>query len=147
MSTRISTRNGGWTAWEFTFEVNKNTSDTIVKELGGKDENGLGLESVTRTPFEITIDEGEANYEQFVVALDADGDILPYGGAGNANTYAIQDRDVSRIDVYICDYTEYMEELKGYYWSPDYEENKKEKTFKQLLDERALWHQEVVFGE
>ena len=79
--------------------------------------------------------------------MDADGDILDYGSSSNTNTFAIQDRDVSRIDVYICDYVEYMDELKGYYWSEDYESRKKEKTFKQLLDERALYHKEVVFGE
>ena len=79
------------------------------------------------------------------MALDADGDILPYGSSGDANTFAIQDRDVSRIDIYICDYIEYMDELKVYYWSEDYETKKKEKTFKQLLDERALYHREIIF--
>ncbi|MDO4306776.1 MAG: DUF4179 domain-containing protein [Eubacteriales bacterium] len=133
--------------WSFRFDVSKNTSETIVKQINDVDENGLGLVSVTKTPFEITIDDG-GGYDYFTVALDANGDILPYGGvSGSANVLAVQDRDVSKIDIYICDYIEYMDELKGYYWSDDYEENKKTKTFKQLLDERALYHKEVTFED
>ncbi|MBP7391436.1 MAG: hypothetical protein KA936_05355, partial [Blautia sp.] len=79
----------------------------------------------------------EAKY--FAVMLDANGDIMPYGGVSNSNnTYAIQDRDISTV-------YEYMDELKGYYWSDDYEEKAKTKTFKQLLDERAVASAEVHF--
>lgn len=39
----------------------------------------------------------------------------------------------------------YMDELKGYYWSDNYEEKAKTKTFKQLLDERAVAGTEVHF--
>ncbi len=133
--------------WEFSLDVDKNGSGTVVKKINDVDENGLGLVSVTRTPFEIIIDDGQANADYFTIALDADGDILDYGSSSNTNTFAIQDRDVSKIDVYICDYTEYMDELKGYYWSEDYEVKKKEKTFGQLLDERALYHKEIVFDD
>ncbi len=135
--------------WEFSLDVDKNSEGTVVKEINDVDDNGLGLVSVTKTPFEIIVDDGQPGADYFTVALDADGDILDYGGNSNSSTdtFAIQDRDVSRIDIYICDYIEYMDELKVYYWSEDYEEKKKEKTFKQLLDERALYHKEVVFGE
>ena len=58
--------------------------------------------------------------------LDANGDIMPYGGVSNSNnTYAIQDRDISTVYIYLCDYYEYMDELKGYYWSDDYEEKQR----------------------
>ena len=74
--------------------------------------------------------------------------IMPYGGVSNSNnTYAIQDRDVSTVYIYLCDYYEYMDELKGYYWSDDYEEKAKTKTFKQLLDERAVASAEVHFDK
>ena len=44
--------------------------------------------------------------------LDANGDIMPYGGVSNSNnTYAIQDRDISTVYIYLCDYYEYMDEL------------------------------------
>ena len=40
-----------------------------------------------------------------------------------------------------------MDELKGYWWSSDYEQKSKEKTFKQLLDERSIHHTEITFEE
>ncbi|MDO5136673.1 MAG: DUF4179 domain-containing protein [Eubacteriales bacterium] len=132
--------------WSFTCEVSRDASDTVTVEIGDVNEEGVGLVSVTKTPFEITIQDGE-NPDTFAVALDENGDILPYGGSGNANTYAVQNKDISKIDVYICDYVEYMDELKGYYWSEDYEEKKETKTFKELLDERALYHKEISFEQ
>ena len=133
--------------WEFTFDVTKDDSQTVVKEINDVDENGIGLVSVTKTPFEITVQDGQ-NYNTFTVVLDAEGELMDTGKfGGNTNVLAIGDHDVSKVDVYICDYDEYMDELKGYYWSEDYEEKKKEKTFKQLLDERALYHKEVSFAE
>lgn len=133
--------------WNFSFDVTKNDSETIVKEINDVDENGLGLVSVTKTPFELTVEDG-GSYDYFTVVLDADGEIMENGTFGGAaNVLSLKDRDVSKVDIYICDFTEYMDELKGYYWSDDYEENKKTKTFKQLLDERALYHKEISFEE
>lgn len=39
----------------------------------------------------------------------------------------------------------YMDELKGYYFSEDYQEKAKTKTFKQLLDERAVASDTINF--
>lgn len=128
--------------WDFTFDVTRNNEDVIRKEINELDENGLGLLAVTKTPVEITV-ETEDNIDYFVVVLDADGNLMEHGG--DFNTVAISGHDTSKIDVYICDYIEYMDELKGYWWSNDYEERAKEKTFKQLLDERCLYHKEIAF--
>lgn len=127
--------------------MTRDNSQTIVKEINDVDENGLGLVSVTKTPFEVTIQDGQG-IDYFTVVLDADGNIMENGKFGGAtNTLAVSDYDISKIDIYICGYDEYMDELKGYYYSDDYEEKKKEKTFKQLLDERALYHKEIIFQE
>ena len=133
--------------WKFSVDVEKNTSDTIEKDVNVVDENGDGILSVTKTPFEITMNVQDPEAKYVAVMLDANGDIMPYGGVSNSNagTYAIQDRDVSTVYVYLCDYYEYMDELKGYYWSEDYEEKAKTKTFKQLLDERAVAGSEIHF--
>ena len=143
-------RYNSWTLkgdWKFNVDVEKNTSDTVEKDVNVVDENGDGVLSITKTPFEITMKMQDPETKYFAVMLDANGDIMPYGGVanGNADTYAIQDRDVSTVYIYLCDYYEYMDELKGYYWSDDYEEKAKTKTFKQLLDERAVAGTEVHF--
>ena len=143
-------RYNSWTLkgdWKFSVDVEKNTSDTVEKDVNVVDENGDGVLSITKTPFEITMKIQDPEIKYFAVMLDANGDIMPYGGVANSNadTYAIQDRDVSTVYIYLCDYYEYMDELKGYYWSDDYEEKAKTKTFKQLLDERAVAGTEVHF--
>lgn len=143
-------RYNSWTLkgdWKFNVDVEKNTSDTVKKDVNVVDENGDGVLSITKTPFEITMKMQDPEAKYFAVMLDANGDIMPYGGVanGNAGTYAIQDRDISTVYIYLCDYYEYMDELKGYYWSDDYEEKAKTKTFKQLLDERAVADTEVHF--
>ena len=143
-------RYNSWTLkgdWKFNVDVEKNTSDTVEKDVNVVDENGDGVLSITKTPFEITMKMQDPETKYVAVMLDANGDILPDGGVanGNADTYAIQDRDVSTVYIYLCDYYEYMDELKGYYWSDDYEEKAKTKTFKQLLDERAVASAEVHF--
>lgn len=143
-------RYNSWTLkgdWKFSVDVEKNTSDTVEKDVNVVDENGDGVLSITKTPFEITMKMQDPETKYFAVMLDANGDIMPYGGVANSNadTYAIQDRDVSTVYIYLCDYYEYMDELKGYYWSDDYEEKAKTRTFKQLLDERAVAGTEVHF--
>ena len=143
-------RYNSWTLkgdWKFNVDVEKNTSDTVEKDVNVVDENGDGVLSITKTPFEITMKMQDPETKYFAVMLDANGDIMPYGGVANSNadTYAIQDRDISTVYIYLCDYYEYMDELKGYYWSDDYEEKAKTKTFKQLLDERAVADTEVHF--
>lgn len=132
--------------WKFTFDVEKDTAKTVKKELNLLDEKGNGIISITKTPFEIYVEDSDPECKYFPVVLDAKGDLMDGGKFGGyVNVLAISDRDVSKVYVYLCDYMEYMDELKGYYWSDDYEENKKTKTFKQLLDERSLLHTEVVF--
>ena len=143
-------RYNSWTLkgdWKFNVDVEKNTSDTVEKDVNVVDENGDGVLSITKTPFEITMKMQDPETKYVAVMLDANGDIMPYGGVANSNadTYAIQDRDVSTVYIYLCDYYEYMDELKGYYWSEDYEEKAKTKTFRQLLDERAIASAEVHF--
>ena len=143
-------RYNSWTLkgdWKFNVDVEKNTSDTVEKDVNVVDENGDGVLSITKTPFEITMKMQDPETKYVAVMLDANGDILPDGGVanGNADTYAIQDRDISTVYIYLCDYYEYMDELKGYYWSDDYEEKAKTKTFKQLLNERAVAGTEVHF--
>ncbi len=139
------TKEGGW---DFTFEVEKNTDKNIVKEINLLDENGEGIVSLTKTPFELSLECKDSEAKYFPVVLDADGNLLDTGKAGGSvDMLAIANKDVSTVYVYLCDYIEYMDELKGYYWSPDYEEKAKTKTFKQLLDENAILKTEVTFDE
>ena len=134
--------------WKFTVDVNKNLSDTVTKDIAVTDDDGYGVTSITKTPFEITVEMNDPEAKYVPVVLDAEGELMTGGGVvGNMETVAVQGKDTSTVYVYICDYYEYMDELKGYYWSEDYEEKAKEKTFQELLDEKAVAKAEVNFDE
>ena len=134
--------------WDFTVEVTKDNTKTVTKELALTDENGMGICSVTKTPFEISLNLYDPEARYAAVVLDAEGNPLSPGGfVGSEGEYAIGEQDISTIYVYVCDAAEYMVELKGYYWSDTYKEQKKTKTFKELLDERALYQQAVQFDK
>lgn len=134
--------------WDFTIPVEKNNAQTETIEIEAVDSDGNGVTSLTKTPFEITMNESGDTFDYFPVILDADGKLMSFGKfTGTANTVAISNSDISTVYVYLCDYYEYMDELKGYYWSEDYEEKAKTKTFKQLLDECAIASAEVHFGQ
>ncbi len=132
--------------WDFDFEVSKNNENVIHKEVNDLNENGLGVISATKTPIAISL-EMEQNLDYFVAILDAQGNLMGQNVAGCQNTASINGFDTSKIYVYFCEYVEYMDELKGYWWSSDYEQKSKEKTFKQLLDERSVHHTEITFEE
>lgn len=136
--------------WDFQFDVALDTSRTSTIELNDTNENGLGISKIEKTPYEITaemiIPSDKLNYDYFLVMLDKNGDLMDYQGS-TTDTYQLYGRDTSTVHIYICDYMQYMDEIKGYYWSPDYEEKKKTKTFMQYLDEKSLYHTEVSFEE
>ncbi len=132
--------------WEFTFDASRNDKDVIRKEINDIDENGLGIISVTKTPMEISVEMAE-NLDCFAVILDAEGNLMGNDVPGYGNTVPVNGYDTSRIYVYICDYVEYVDELKGVWWSGGYDESVRGEVFKELLDERCLYRKEIIFDE
>lgn len=131
--------------WDFEFNVTRSNENVIRKEFNDEDENGLGVIAVVKTPMEITV-EKEENLDHIAVVLDAEGNLMEMSSS-SFQTVSISGHDTSKITVYICDYTEYMDELENYWYSEDYEEKAKVKTFQQLLEERALYYKEILFEE
>lgn len=131
-----------WFEGPFTFQLhikmdNDNVQVVTVDEMN---DTGAGIYQVVKTKFEITVEE-KCSEERtasgvFLVVLDADGKLLPHGGSSFADTYAINGRDVSRVYVYVCDYVEYMDDIKGHWNDAD---------FKEILEKRALYGKEIVF--
>ena len=129
--------------------VTVDDSQTEVMELNDTNDEGIGLKSVIRTPYELTVNElyeDGSDSDCFMVALDANGNKLPYNDStGNCNNFTIQDRDISTVDIYILDYTQYMDELKG----PDNYNNNENKPegqkWSDLLDQYAKYHKTLHF--
>lgn len=135
--------------WDFEIPVTVDTSRTVTMDINETNENGIGLKSVTKTPYELTVqelyDEG-ADSDCFLVALDAQGNRLPYNdSSGNTNNFAIQDRDISTVDIYILDYVQYMDELKG---EENYNNNENKpdgEKWGDLLEQYAKYHKTLHF--
>lgn len=135
--------------WDFEIPVTVDTSRTVTMDINETNENGIGLKSVTKTPYELTVqelyDEG-ADSNCFLVALDAQGNRLPYNdSSGNTNNFAIQDRDISTVDIYILDYVQYMDELKG---EENYNNNENKpdgEKWGDLLEQYAKYHKTLHF--
>ncbi|NBI02283.1 DUF4179 domain-containing protein [bacterium C-53] len=131
-----------WFDGPFAFQLrikpdHENEKIVTVDEMN---ENGAGLYQVVKTKFEITVQEKcseeRAQKGVFLTVLDADGRVLPYGSSQFCDTYAINGRDVSKVFVYVCDYIEYMDEIKGHRNDADYQ---------RILEQRSLYWKEVVF--
>ncbi len=131
-----------WLDGPFTFRLhieadNENAQVVTVDEMN---DTGAGLYQVVKTNFEITVEakcsEARGQSGIFTVVLDADGKLLPSGSSSYADTYAINGRDTSKIYVYVCDYVEYMDEIKGY---------RNDEGFQELLEEKALYGKEIMF--
>ena len=134
--------------WSFDIPVTVDDSRTEVLELNDTNDAGIGLKSVIRSPYELTVNElykEGSNSDCFMVALDANGNTLPYNeSTGNCNNFAIQDRDISTVDIYFLDYIQYMDELKGQqnFDNPTKEDGQK---WKKLLEDNAKYHKTLHF--
>ena len=125
-------------AFDLHIEADKENAQIVT--VDDMNDTGAGLYQIVKTKFEITVeekcDEERTKSGVFLVVLDADGKMLPYGSSSITNTYAINGRDVSKVFVYVCDYVEYMDEIKAY---------RKEADFQQTLEQKALYRREIVF--
>lgn len=134
--------------WNFHFDVALDHSKTQTVTVGETNENGVGIDIVEKTPYEITasmvLPEDVDTTKYMLIICDAAGDLLDNQGE-YADIYQTYGRDTSTVYVYVCDEMEYLDELKGYYWSKDYSRKKQEKTFAQYLEEHALYGTKVEF--
>lgn len=135
--------------WSFEIPVELDRSKTIIMDINETNEAGIGLQKVVKTPYEITVHELYAegsDSDTFMVALDALGNRLPYNRSEpDTNCFAIQDRDVSKIDIFILDYITYMDELKGVDWYNGNEERSEDEKWSTLLKQYAKYHKTIEF--
>lgn len=119
--------------WEFpSCRIEKSTADLKTIQVGEVNEQGIGLDTIEISPVELTLHTVEpANRLTFAVALDKEGKQLA-SGSSNAYELATTGHDISTVTVYICDYDEYMDEIKAYALEDD-------EKFRNVLEEKALF--------
>lgn len=141
--------------WDFHLNIHQDLGMMETVEVREQNELGIGIEKVVKDRFEITVYESNADERKISdyipVVLDAEGYLMQEGV--NVETVAIGDHDVSKIDVFLMDWDQWMDELKVIYWnqpegywdSPD-ARTEDGRTFKELLLDTCAYHKEVRFG-
>lgn len=126
--------------WKFEIEATVDHRNVITKTVNQDGKSPIGEITVTKCPFEINLEYDaekvmEADY--FITALDADGNPM-ISGLGCTDNLPVSYHNVSEITIYAFDYCEYMDEIKGY-------RSTKEKSYRELYDERAVFSETVKF--
>lgn len=102
--------------WDFTVPVSIDETDTLVKEIMETNTDGVGIRSVTKTPYEMKADiilpDGVEAYDYVVVITDADGKILDSQGS-ISEIYSTYGRNTDIVHIYVVDYMTFMDECKA----------------------------------
>lgn len=118
-------------SWDYKIRILQKDEASRKIEVNEINDEGIGVESIELSSVEMTMNiVGGADI--FAVALDADGKWME-GSDDNAYVLPVKGHDISKVYIYICDYIEYMDELKGYAFS----KQEDGKSFQEVLEERA----------
>lgn len=130
-------------SWKFNMTVAQKDSNARIIPVNETNADGIGVESLEISSVEMAMNIIEpAGTLTFAAVLDADGNKIE-NGASNAYELAIEGHDISKVYVYVCDYDEYMDEIKEY----GVPENHSDRSFQEVLEERALFKTVVYTGE
>ena len=117
--------------WTFTIPVSSTQTDTQRKEIMETNADGIGISTVTKTPYEIKADillpEGMDALDYVVAITDADGELLDTQGQ-YSEIYSVYGRNTDTVHIYVVDYDTFMD-------------NKAENAY--LLPEKALFQTTV----
>lgn len=128
-------------SWSYELTITKKDSASRVIEVNQTNEARIGVASIELSSVEMTLNTVEKGADTFAVALDADGNKIE-NGSSNVYELAIAGHDISKVYIYICDYDEYMDEIKGY----GIPGNNLDRSFQEVLEERALFKTVVETG-
>ena len=129
-------------SWSYDLTIAQKDKASRVIEVNQTNEAGIGLEKIELSSVEMTLNIINGSELTMAVALDADGNMIE-NGSTNAYELAIAGHDISKVYIYICDYYEYMNEIRRYRTPA----NNLGKSFQEVLEERALFKTVVETGE
>lgn len=123
---------GTWTIPDV-LNIQQSTQGNAAIWINETNAEGIGLEYIEISPIELTLHPIENGDRLCIaVAFDKDGRWLQ-NGSTNFYELAVQGHDISVITVYVCNYDEYMDELKGIPLQQG------DGVFQEVLEERALY--------
>ncbi|WP_328597088.1 DUF4179 domain-containing protein [Porcincola intestinalis] len=139
--------------WNFTIPMKSDPKAEHTITVAPPKDIDIAAFTVRKTPLTISNDSlnqvevGGDNRDQKlyeIVYLDHNGrQLQPFKGIGDTNVVSTIGRDVSTVDLYICDYNDYMDNLKPR--SVEGGEKAEAEPFRQMLEEKALYHEQLAF--
>lgn len=129
--------------WKYSIDVTVDHTDVVTKKVNQARQCDIGEITVIKTPFDINLEYDHAKASDYMITvLDVDGN--PMLGAENGcdtlDNLPVSYHDVSEITVYIFDYYDYMDEIKGY-------RPTEEMGYREMYEENAVYYETLSFSE
>lgn len=129
--------------WKYSIDVTVDHTNVVTKKVNQAKQCDIGEITVIKTPFDINLEyDYEKASDYLITALDADGNPMmgAITGCDTLDNLPVSYHDVSEITIYVFDYFEYMDEIKGY-------RPTEEKGYREMYEEKAIYQEKVTFDE
>ena len=129
--------------WKYSIDVTVDHTDVVTKKVNQASQCDIGEITVIKTPFDINLEYDHAKASDYMITvLDADGNPMlgAENGCGTLDNLPVSYHDVSEITIYVFDYYEYMNVIKGY-------RPTEEKGYRERYEEKAVYYETIPFSE
>ena len=129
--------------WKYSIDVTVDHTDVVTKKVNQARQCDIGEITVIKTPFDINLEYNHAKASDYMITvLDADGNPMlgAERGCDILDNLPVSYHDVSEITIYVFDYYEYMNVIKGY-------RPTEEKGYRERYEEKAVYYETIPFSE
>ncbi len=129
--------------WKYSIDVTVDHTNVVTKKVNQAKQCDIGEITVIKSPFDINLEYDHAKASDYLITvLDADGNPMlgAVNGCDTLDNLPVSYHDVSEITIYVFDYYEYMDEIKGY-------RPTEEKGYREMYEEKAVYYESVSFLE
>lgn len=129
--------------WKYSIDVTVDHTDVVTKKVNQARQCDIGEITVIKTPFDINLEYDHAKASDYMITvLDADGNPMlgAENGCGTLDNLPVSYHDMSEITIYVFDYYEYMDVIKGY-------RPTEEKEYREMYEEKAVYYETIPFSE
>ena len=129
--------------WKYSIDVTVDHTDVVTKKVNQASQCDIGEITVIKTPFDINLEYDHAKASDYMITvLDADGNPMlgAENGCGTLDNLPVSYHDMSEITIYVFDYYEYMDVIKGY-------RPTEEKEYREMYEEKAVYYETIPFSE
>ena len=129
--------------WKYSIDVTVDHTDVVTKKVNQASQCDIGEITVIKTPFDINLEYDHAKASDYMITvLDADGNPMlgAERGCDILDNLPVSYHDVSEITIYVFDYYEYMNVIKGY-------RPTEEKGYRERYEEKAVYYETIPFSE